>query len=114
MSSLGERLLEERERLGLSQPALAEVCGVTMRSQRNYEKDERQPDATYLAALTTTGADVLYVLTGTRSFAPPPALKPDEAALLDNYRNSPKEAQDALKATSIALAKSVEPVKKAG
>lgn len=33
-------------------------------------------------------------------------LKPDEAALLDNYRNSPKEARDALKATSAALAQS--------
>lgn len=78
-----------------------------MRSQRNYEKDERLPDAAYLAATAQVGADVLYILTGERSFTPPPALKPDEAALLDNYRNSPKEAQDALKATSAALAQSI-------
>ncbi|MFN3987604.1 MAG: helix-turn-helix domain-containing protein [Rhodocyclaceae bacterium] len=64
--SIGERLLEERERLGLSQSELAERCGVTMRSQRNYEKGERQPDASYLAALATARADVLYVLTGER------------------------------------------------
>lgn len=67
MPLFGERLRAERERLGLGQQELAEKCGVTMRSQRNYEKDERQPDATYLAALTALGGDVLYVLTGTRS-----------------------------------------------
>jgi transcriptional regulator with XRE-family HTH domain len=32
-------------------------------------------------------------------------LAPDEAALLDNYRNSPPAGRDALKATSAALAK---------
>jgi len=101
---IGERLLEERERLGLSQTDLAELCGVTMRSQRNYEKGERQPDAAYLAAIAAAGADVLYILTGQRAFAPPPALKPDEAALLDNYRHAPKDQQDILKATSAAFA----------
>jgi hypothetical protein len=77
-----------------------------MRSQRNYEKNERSPDAAYLSAIATAGADVLYILTGQRSFTPPPSLLPDEAALLDNYRNSPKSARDAMKATSAALAQS--------
>lgn len=105
MPSIGERLLEERERMGLSQSELAEICGVTMRSQRNYEKGEREPDASYLAALTTTKADVLYILTGQRTGGvPPPQLAPDEAALLDNYRHSPKDQQDILKATSAAFA----------
>jgi len=66
VSSVGERLFEERERLGQSQQQLADACGVTMRSQRNYEKGERQPDASYLAAAATAGVDVLYVLTGQR------------------------------------------------
>ena len=93
--------------MGLSQPALAEVCGVTMRSLRNYEKGERQPDASCLAAMAAAGADVLYILTGQRSgtAAPAPALKPDEAALLDNYRHSSAEGKKAIKATSDALAK---------
>lgn len=104
---IGNRLREERERLGLSQPALADICGVTMRSQRNYEKGDRQPDASYLAAVSAAGADVLYILTGQRSgaVAPTPALKPEEAALLDNYRHASPEGKKAIKATSDALAK---------
>lgn len=106
MSSIGERLLEERDRLGLSQPALAEMCGITMRSQRNYEKGERQPDASYLAAIAAAGADVLYILTGQRTGAAPVApLKPDEAALLDNYRHSPEDQQRLLRETGAAFAK---------
>ncbi len=87
MQSLGKRLFDERERLGLSQPALAEVGGVTMRSQRNYEKDERQPDAAYLAAIAQAGADVLYILTGQRSqpVLPTADLSPRQRALLANY-----------------------------
>lgn len=78
-----------------------------MRSLRNYEKGERQPDASCLAAMAAAGADVLYILTGQRSGAavPAPALKPDEAALLDNYRHSSAEGKKAIKATSDALAK---------
>lgn len=64
MPTLGNRLLTERERLGLSQTDLAEKCRVTMRSQRNYEKNERLPDAAYLVAIAAAGADVQYILTG--------------------------------------------------
>ncbi|APC18568.1 hypothetical protein BLL42_23695 [Pseudomonas frederiksbergensis] len=64
MPFFGERLREERERLGLSQQQLADLCGVTMRSQRNYEKGERQPDASYLGAFSQSGGDVLYIITG--------------------------------------------------
>tara|TARA_R110000796_G_scaffold26354_18_gene73316 strand:- start:720 stop:1160 length:441 start_codon:yes stop_codon:yes gene_type:complete len=63
---IGERLRSERERLGFGQQNLADLCGVTMRSQRNYEKGQRQPDALYLAAVAAAGIDVLYVLTGLR------------------------------------------------
>ncbi|HCL4186267.1 TPA: helix-turn-helix domain-containing protein [Pseudomonas aeruginosa] len=108
----GERLRAERERLGFSQQEFADICGVTMRTQRNYEKGDRQPDASYLAALTKAGGDVLFVLTGLRQGATtqPPAqeqeapLTPEERALLDNYRHSPPDAQAALKATSDAFA----------
>lgn len=86
MPSIGQRLLRERERLGLTQPDLADVCGVTMRSQRNYEKGERQPDAAYLAAIATAGADVLYILTGQRSGV---VLSPDECELLALFRAAP-------------------------
>lgn len=111
---IGERLKEERERLHMTQPAFAAAAGAAKRTLIEWEKGSTSPSAVQLSALSTIGVDVLYILTGQRLFAPPPALKPDEAALLDNYRNSPKEAQDALKATSAALAKPTGAVKKAG
>lgn len=104
MPSIGNRLRNERERLALSQPAMAEICGVTMRSQRNYEKDERLPDAGYLAAATRANVDVMYVLTGQRSPGLP-SLTPEETALIDNFRHSPPAARQALKTTSDLFAK---------
>lgn len=82
-------------------------------AQINYEKGERQPDAAYLAAIAAAGADVLYILTGQRTMPVGEVLKPDEAALLDNYRHSPKEQQVLLKATSDAFAQSAKGKKRA-
>lgn len=62
--SIGERLKEERERLGLSQPALIQGHP---RSQVRYEKGERSPDANYLARVAEAGADVSYIVTGKRT-----------------------------------------------
>lgn len=64
MPTLSERLREQREALGFTQQSLADLCGITARSQRNYESGERSPDAAYLAATAAAGADVLYILTG--------------------------------------------------
>ena len=60
------RLREERQRLGLSQSAIAEVAGVTKMSQINYEKGIRCPDSQYLVKIASIGADVLYILTDKR------------------------------------------------
>lgn len=110
--SIGVRLKEERERLGYSQTVVAEIAdragvkGATRQSQAMYEKGQRTPDAAFLAAIQEAGYDVLYILTGQRAAAAPPAppLKPEEAALLDNYRHSPEEQQRLLRATSAAFA----------
>lgn len=64
MGSVGERLKIERERLGYSQEAFGETCGVKKRSQINYEKNERNPDALYLIKAGDLGADVSFILTG--------------------------------------------------
>lgn len=61
----GQRLREERERLGLSQTKLAAMCCASKGSQILYEKG-KPPTADYLAALASAGADVVYVLTGER------------------------------------------------
>lgn len=114
--SIGERLREERERLGFNQTDFAALATATRQTQSNYEKGERSPDANYLLAIGAVGADVQYILTGRRTthMDEPRAgyvvepLKPDEAALLDNYRHSSPEARAALRATSDALAQQRE------
>lgn len=111
---IGERLREERERLGLSQSQMAELAknlgakGATRQSQALYEKGEQSPSAAYIAAITTSGADVLYILTGNRAaaVAPTPVLSREEECFLDNWRNSPKAAQESMKTMCAALAQS--------
>lgn len=84
--SIGDRLREERLRLGMSQTAIGEVGGVTKKTQMLYEGGERYPDAHYMAAIAAAGADVLYILTGVRDYVPPPQLSPDERVVIDGYR----------------------------
>ena len=67
MVSLGERLREERERLGLSQTLFGDIAQVTKKTQMLYEGDQRSPKADYLTAIAEQGIDVQYVLTGNRS-----------------------------------------------
>lgn len=62
--TLGDRLKEEREKLGMSQSTFGELAGVTKASQINYEKGVRHPDTSYLLALAKSGVDVCYLLTG--------------------------------------------------
>ena len=67
MVSLGERLREERERLGMSQTQFGDLAQVTKKTQMLYEGDQRSPKADYLTAIASQGVDVQYVLTGNRS-----------------------------------------------
>lgn len=66
MSTIGDRLKQERSRLGLNQTEFAALGFVTKDSQLNYEVGRRSPDSAYLSALADHGVDVLYVLTGRR------------------------------------------------
>ena len=95
MPNFFDRLREERERLALSQQALAEKCGVTARSQRNYESGERNPDSAYLAAIAAAGADVLYILTGERDGPAPVTLSAEEETMLAYFREASKEVRRA-------------------
>ncbi|MEI7408746.1 XRE family transcriptional regulator [Pectobacterium aroidearum] len=92
-NDIGERLREERERLGLSQPAMGEIGGVKKLTQLNYEKGERFPDASYLSALAKFGLDVQYVVTGVRASA---ALPNDELELINHYRSAPLAVKSAV------------------
>ena len=69
MKKIGQRLYQERQRLGYSQQYLAQAGGVTAREQRQYEQGEDMPRADYLAALAAEGVDVVYVITGKPSTA---------------------------------------------
>lgn len=62
----------------MSQQRVADACGVTMRTQRNYENGDRSPDASYLIAVAALGVDVQFVLTNERL----------PEALRDSYRRA--------------------------
>ena len=68
--TFGERLREERKRLGLNQTELALLGGVVKFTQINYEKDERTPDTDYLLKLQKAGVDAYFLLTGERTPEP--------------------------------------------
>lgn len=51
------------------------------------------------------GADVLFVITGQRTVT---ALAPDEAALLDNYRNATPNNRAVLRKVGAALEKQID------
>lgn len=64
--TIGDRLRQERVRLGLAQPAFAALGGVLKGAQIAYESDKSSPTAAHLAAAAAEGLDVLYVVTGRR------------------------------------------------
>lgn len=104
MSGIGERLREERERLGLSQGAFGELGGVKANAQGNYEKGDRYPDAAYLAAVAEQGVDVLYVVTGERKPLPTNSISAAEADLLKHYRQLPNDDRSHTQRMVTALA----------
>ena len=83
--SRGERLREERKRLGWSQQQAAATAEVRREMWARYEAGA-EPGANALSALAAAGADVLYILTGERSGA---ALSKDEGELLALFRAAP-------------------------
>lgn len=64
--TFGERLKEERKRLGMNQTEFALLGGVVKFTQINYEKGDNVPNLDYLAKLGASGVDAYYILTGQR------------------------------------------------
>ncbi|WP_072281646.1 helix-turn-helix domain-containing protein [Rappaport israeli] len=64
--SFGERLKAFRVKKNLTQEGLASELGVTRKTQRSYEKEERRPDSEYLMKISRMGADIKYLITGER------------------------------------------------
>lgn len=65
--TVGERLKRERERLGLTIPAFADLAGAKKNTVIDWQKDASSPPAAKLSALAAAGLDVLYVITGQRA-----------------------------------------------
>ena len=99
--TLGKRLREVREAVGLTQTEFGAVGDVKKFAQIKFEQDKQVPGGKYLLLLHDAGYDVAYILTGVRA-----ASTPAEAALLDNYRAACSEQQVQLLDASRALANS--------
>jgi transcriptional regulator with XRE-family HTH domain len=81
--AIGERLREQREKLGLNQEELGQLGGVNRNTQGKYEKGERSPDSDYLSAVASAGLDVLYVLTGEHKPVSPEWISSDVTQMLE-------------------------------
>lgn len=77
LNTIGGRLKAERQRLGKSQAALAELASVTKNTVIGWEQGAASPNANALSAWTLAGVDVLYVVTGERTL---PASSPEPLA----------------------------------
>lgn len=62
----GQRLRDERFRIGLSQAEMGEAGGVKRATQHLYESDVRVPDLKYLERVRDAGADLSYLVLGIR------------------------------------------------
>lgn len=102
--TIGIRLKEERLRLGFNQTAMAEKCGVGKNTQLAYEKDERNPDASYLAAAASLGMDILYVVTGQQSPLPSESLNFAEAEVVSHFREMAEGDKKVLQRLAYSLA----------
>lgn len=94
--TIGDRLKEERSRLGLSQTDLGAAGGVGKTTQINYEKSSGSPDAKYLSAVATLGVDILYVVTGVPTPHVVEGITAVEDKLINQYRDLPEADQAAV------------------
>ncbi|MNJ51797.1 transcriptional repressor DicA [compost metagenome] len=106
MLKIGERLREERVRLGYNQADFAGFAGVAKTSQFNYEKGERSPDALYLAAIAEKGVDVLYIVTGERRPQAATCLSPQASEFLQVFEQVSPSDRAVLLRTAQAFAQS--------
>ena len=91
----GERLREERLRLGLSQKDFAALFGKKNMAVMRYEKGERVIGQDDLEALHIAGVDVYYLITGERN--QPNLLSDDAKELLKLWDNVEPSQRDTLK-----------------
>jgi len=64
IQGIGARLREERGRLGMSQKALGEACGISLITQHRLETEQTAASTHYLQAAQRAGVDIGVVLSG--------------------------------------------------
>jgi transcriptional regulator with XRE-family HTH domain len=101
---VGERLREERERLGLNQTEFGVLLGVSRGTQKNYELGASSLDLRYVAALEEQGADAAYILTGRRSTPIGQLFTAAEEELIKQFRSITEEDQKAIRRFLQAMA----------
>ncbi|HCD9834319.1 TPA: XRE family transcriptional regulator [Pseudomonas aeruginosa] len=102
-AGIGERLREERDRLGMNQTDFGVAAGVSRGTQKAYELESSSPDIRYLSALQGMDVDVHYILTGSRISQDPAGLSPEEAQVLEQFRSLPAKDRDAVSRLTAGL-----------
>lgn len=88
LTAIGQRLKEERQRVGLTIDALAKVGEASKRSQIEWEKaGAAAPNAYTLERYAKAGIDILYVVTGQRAAGSGPRVATFDA---DNFVMVPR------------------------
>ena len=87
-TGIGDRIREERERLGFSQPAFAGLAEASKGSQISWEKETAYPNAKVLSVWARIGVDVSYLVTGIPS-ANTSVLTADEQDMVQLFRAAP-------------------------
>ncbi|MBI5917811.1 MAG: helix-turn-helix transcriptional regulator [Nitrosomonadales bacterium] len=108
LSILGGRLAFERESLNFTIVDFALHCGVTKQTQIKYEAGDNYPDTRYLERADQAGADIMYILTGSRTYE---AMSDEHRNLIDAYADAPAVLKRA--AFAVLLSPYVEDYKKA-
>jgi len=105
MHTIGQRLAEERKRLGYNQTEFGALGEIGKGTVINWEKDLTSPTGTFLAEIAEKGADVLYILTGQRTEK---VLNQRENVLINNYRHSNEKNKKVIEQVASATAKPEE------
>jgi len=62
--NIGDRLLAERTRLGITQQEMADLGSVSRPTYRLYEEGKREPSLGYIVDISDNGADFIFLMFG--------------------------------------------------
>lgn len=104
MSHWSHRLKTLRELAQLRPDEMADLGGISVATQYNYERGTHKPDFAYLQRLHNAGLDVLYLFAGHRTRS---ALSTDEQQLLHVWHRAPPAIRHAAMTVLLAATEQV-------